>query len=303
MSVWQILLAGALVGAGVTMVLAGLVPTRPNLHAALVRLDPRGTTGTGYRAATRGGASPFGAFEPTRVRVLPQLVETFGLHRFAADLHLVDQEPEDLAARKVGYALAGLAFPAVLTVALVALGVHPPAVIPAFASLALAGVGFMLPDVDLRQRATAAREAMRRAACVFLELVALERAADAGPTEALDRAAAIGGSREFARIRDALLRAELAGQPPWQGLTDLAETTGVAELGDVADIMRLSSQDGAAVYTTLRARAASLRTQLLAIDTAKANAASEHMVVPVALLGVAFMVLIGYPAFARLLFS
>ena len=78
---------------------------------------------------------------------------------------------------------------------------------------------------------------------------------------------------------------------------------GVAELGDLADIMRLSGEDGAAVYTTLRARAASLRSQLLSADAAAANAASEHMIVPVALLGIAFMALIGYPAFARILFG
>ena len=82
-----------------------------------------------------------------------------------------------------------------------------------------------------------------------------------------------------------------------------AQRTSVPELGDLADITRLSGQDGAAVYATLRARAASLRTQLLTAGTAKANAASEHMIVPVALLGVAFMALIGYPAFARILFG
>ena len=142
---------------------------------------------------------------------------------------------------------------------------------------------------------------MRAASCVYLELVALERAADAGTVEALDRAAAIGHSPEFARIRDALLRAELAGRPAWDGLDDLADTLGVPEYGDLADIMRLSGQDGAAVYATLRARAASLRTQLLTAATAKANAASEHMVIPTALLGIAFMALLGYPAISRIL--
>ena len=58
-----------------------------------------------------------------------------------------------------------------------------------------------------------------------------------------------------------------------------------------------------AVYATLRARAASLRTQLLTASAAQANTASEHMIVPVALLGIAFMALIGYPAFARILFG
>jgi hypothetical protein len=39
------------------------------------------------------------------------------------------------------------------------------------------------------------------------------------------------------------------------------------------------------------------------VTTAKANAASEHMVVPAALLGIAFMALIAYPALTRILFG
>ena len=100
-----------------------------------------------------------------------------------------------------------------------------------------------------------------------------------------------------------MTRAELAGQPPWTGLAQLADAVGVPELADIADIMRLSGEDGAAVYATLRARAASLRSQLLSAKAAAANAASEHMIVPVAFLGIAFMALIGYPAFARILFG
>ncbi|MDA8440175.1 MAG: type II secretion system F family protein [Propionibacterium sp.] len=302
MITWQILLAGAMVGAGLSVLLAGLVPTRPNLHAALARLDPQADE-PGLRIETPTTAPGTRLWAGVRRRVLPQLVESLGLARYAADLHMVDQTPEDLAARKTAFALLGLAAPTLLALASAAAGAGTPVAIPAAVALVLAGAGFVVPDVDLRRRAGLARESMRRAACVFLELVALERAADAGTTEALDRAAAIGGSREFDRIRDALLRAELAGLPPWQGLSDLAGATGVPELGDLADIMALSGQDGAAVYATLRARATSLRTQLLTATTAKANAASEHMVVPVALLGVAFMALIAYPAFTRILFG
>ena len=127
--------------------------------------------------------------------------------------------------------------------------------------------------------------------------------ADAGSVEALNRAAGIGHGRAFSLIRAALLRAQLSGAPPWQGLAQLTEELRVPELGDVADIMRLSGEDGAAVYATLRARAASLRTALLTDAAAEANAASEHMIMPVAFLGVTFMALLGYPAFARILFG
>ena len=86
----------------------------------------------------------------------------------------------------------------------------------------LVAVLFLVPDLDLRRRATAERLAMRHAVCAYLELVALERAGDAGTVEALERAATVADAAPFARIRDALTRAQLGGQPPWIGLADLA---------------------------------------------------------------------------------
>ncbi|GEA89063.1 type II secretion system F family protein [Cellulomonas cellasea] len=301
MSVWPVLLTGALLGVGLTTLVAALAPAPPNLHAALARLDPPvAVARSDGPAVRRVGARLTGELER---RLLPRVVETLGLRRFTADLRMLDETPEQLAARKAGYAVLGVAFPVILALAAALLGVQPPVVIPAAAALALGALLFVVPDLDLRRRAAIARADLRRATCVYLELVALERAADAGTTEALDRAASIATTREFTRIRDALLRAELTGQPSWQGLSDLAEATGVPELGDLADIMALAGHDGAAVYATLRARAASLRIQLLTAATAKANAASEHMVVPTTLLGVAFMALLAYPAFVRILFG
>ncbi|WP_263730441.1 type II secretion system F family protein [Cellulomonas sp. SG140] len=296
--VWLTLLAGGLVGAGLVVILAGLAPAHPDLADAVHRLLPADSDLRAQAAETPGGR-----VGRLKARILPQAVLGLGLARFALDLRTVQVRPEELAAKKIGYALVGLAFPPVMSAVLLLTGIRLPLAVPAAAGLLLGGVFFFLPDLALRQDAANTRAALRAATCVFLELVAMERLADAGPTEALDRAAAIGGSPQFTRIGDALLRAELAGQPSWTGLTDLAAETGVSELADTADIMRLAGRDGAAVYTTLRARAASLRTQLLASSTAQANAASEHMVVPVSLLGLCFMALLGYPALMRILLT
>ena len=293
---WMTLVAGGLVGGGLVVTLAGLSPARPDLADAVHRLLPTDTT-------LREAATPSTRWDRLGGKFLPQAAQMLGLARYATDMRTVQMQPEDLAARKIGYGLVGLAFPPLATAVLALAGIRLPFGLPAAAGVVLGGVFFFLPDLTLRQDATAARLRLRQATGVFLELVAMERLADAGPTEALDRAAGIGGSPVFTRIRDGLLRAELAGQPSWTGLTDLAAATGVTELGDVADIMRLAGRDGAAVYTTLRARAASLRTQLLASANAKANAASEHMVIPVSLLGLCFMALLGYPALVRILLS
>ncbi len=107
----------------------------------------------------------------------------------------------------------------------------------------------------------------------------------------------------FRRITDALVAARLAGEPPWDGLRRLAADTGVGELADVADIAAVAAQEGASIAPTLRARAQSLRVQLLAEEEAAANTASEKLTAPVALLSIAFLLLFLYPALARLMAS
>jgi hypothetical protein len=231
------------------------------------------------------------------------LADRLGLHRSRGDLALVEEAAADLAARKVGYAAIGLVFPPLLAAASTVVGVRPPFPVPLLGSVLLAAVLFFVPDWDLRRRAAEVRAEMRRAVCIYLELVALERLADAGASEALERAADIGDGRAFTLIREALLRARVFGVPPWRELHRAAAQLRVPELGDVADIMRLSGEDGAAVYVTLRARATSLRAALLNDDATRSNAASEHMVIPVALLGLSFMALLAFPALYRIVFG
>jgi hypothetical protein len=282
-----VILAGSLLGVGLTVMVAGLRAPAPDLRAALTRLN-----------------APVDTRVPSGSAVLAERVaESLGLARHRCDLALTGTSPTRMAIEKLGYGMVGLVFPVLMSAILVVSGISVPPVLPAGVGLGL-GVGMsFIPEVDLRRRAAAARLQLRRTVCVYLELVALERAADAGAVESLERAAAVGQGPGFVHISDALLRARLEGRTPWQQLNALADELAVPELGDVADIMRLSGEDGAAVLPTLRARAASLRTSLLQSDVATANEASERMSIPVALLGVAFMALLGFPALWRILFG
>ncbi len=289
------LVAGALLGLGVAVVLAGMRPAAPDLAAAMARL-----AGTSSAQPLPSGASPISR---SVARAATAIAATLNLDRHRADLALTGTTAQRMATEKIGYALVGLTFPVVLAAILALAGLAVPAVLPVAVSLGLAAAMSFLPEVDLARRADLARTQLRRTVCVYLELVALERAADAGAVESLERAAAIGDGAGFTHIREALLRARLEGRTPWVQLSHLADELRVPELGDVADIMRLSGEDGAAVLPTLRARAASLRVSLLQAEVTAANRASEQMSIPVALLGVAFMVLLGFPAFWRILFG
>jgi hypothetical protein len=153
----------------------------------------------------------------------------------------------------------------------------------------------------VRDQAKRAREEFAHALSAYLDLVALKRAADAGPAEALEKAAAVGRGWPFLFLQGALRRARLEKIPPYQALAELAAEYDLPVLGDVADIMRGSATDGAAVYKALRARTAALNAELLADQAAEANAASEKMTAPGALLAVLVMLLMAFPAVIRML--
>ena len=290
--------AAALVGLGITLVISGWRQPAPDLAATLARLDSLGWAAGGApeRSTARGIDRLVG-------RLAEFVARELRLSRFHSDLALTGTTPTRLAMEKLGYGFVGLVFPILMATILAVAGLGLPFALPAVAGVALGVAMSFLPEVDLRRRAAEARVQMRRTVCAYLELVALERAADAGAVESLERAGAIGAGPGFDHIRDALLRARLEGRTPWGQLARLSDELAVPELGDVADIMRLSGEDGAAVLPTLRARAASLRTSLLQADVAAANQASERMSIPVALLGVAFMALLGFPALWRILFG
>jgi hypothetical protein len=290
-----VLLLGAVAGAGLTLVVAQLVPAQPDLGAALTRLSQQRRAPT--ELVGRGLQDRLGRALLARVGTLP------GLRPPVRELAILRIEPHEWLGEKVLLAVVGLAFPPFLTGVLDLVGVPLPWVVPAVVSVALAALFFALPSLTVRERAASAREDFARAVGAYIELVALERLAGSGTSQALENAAQVGHSWVFERIREELLRSRLSGTTPWESLSGLAEELGVPELGDLSDIMRLAGEEGAQVYEALRARGRSLRTAMLTREQARANAASERMVLPVAMLALCFALLVATPAMYRLLTS
>jgi len=288
MSLWAIV-AGVLVGAGIFIVVRELVPAPNRLEAALARLDVGATLepGTGPRAVPASRLAQ---------RIAGELL---WLPVPSADLALLGKDRESWIASKVACGLIGLVFPPVL-VALAALtGTTVPWTIPTVVSLLCGTALFFAPDLVTRVNAAERRTDFRRALTSYLDLVALERGAGAGPTEALEAAAQIGDGWAFRRISAALDAARRAGAAPWTALARLARETGISELADVADIAEVAGQEGAKILDTLAARAASMRAEALAADRATAGSRSTTMVIPIALLGAGFLLLLIFPIVYR----
>ncbi|MFJ8142699.1 type II secretion system F family protein [Streptomyces sp. NPDC096013] len=292
MNLFPVVLAGGTVGAGVSLFVRELLQPQPGLAAALQRTGPASLS---MPEPELDREEVWGRWLLARLEYLP------GVRIPAKNLALLGQGRGQFMLRKSALAALGLLCPVLVSVPWIIAGVDLPFYVPAAAGLAIAALLFITPDLAVRDQAERARQEFAHALSAYLDLVALKRAADAGPAEALERAAAVGRGWPFLYLQGALRRARLEKIPPYQALSELADEYGLPVLSDVADIMRGSATDGAAVYKALRARAAALNTELLADQAAEANAASEQMTAPGALLAVLVMLLMAFPAVIRML--
>jgi tight adherence protein C len=279
-----VLLAGALVA-----FVAALVPATPELSATLKGL-----------AEQEQDARPVAAPQPKGFVSLSDRVGAW-LHR-RSPLPLSDRQRRDLELRnrsvaefygdRAALALTGLLLPGLLAAFCSALFDLPVAV-PGIAGVVGAGVGFWVPDLLLRGGSRGARSDAGEALVTYIDLVTLERLANASATQALHNAANLSDTVLFRQIRGALERARLEQQPPYAELRRLASHLDLPELGDIADVMQMD-EAGAALSGALRARARELRDAHLTSAQNEANVASEgmtiYMSIPALLFGLIFMV-------------
>lgn len=289
------LAGGALIGLGVALIVARLVPAEPDLADALDRLTPgRGRAGAPVPDSAATGKDRLGLWA---IRALPPAV---WVRTPTRELSLLRIPVARFYGDKLTSALLGLLIPPLLAFFFDLIGLGFPIALPAIASLGLAVVMFFLPNYNVLDQAKRARLEFARALGAYIDLVALERNSGSGVRQAMEAAAAVGDSWVFTRLSEELTRSRWSGQPPWDALHVLAEELGLPELDDFADIMRLSGEEGVSVYATLRARSAAMRTAMLNDEIAEANAIGERMSIPGSLLGVIFMALLVAPSLLRM---
>ncbi|MFG1697250.1 type II secretion system F family protein [Nonomuraea sp. NPDC049309] len=281
-----VLACGAISGLGIALVLATAFPAPPALAPAMERLRP--------------GGHP----EPEqdwKARLTGKLSRTMiGARIPHADLALLGKTPHDYLAQKALMIALGAAGPFVFWAWCALLDVSLPWPVSWAACLGFAVAVFFAPDAAIRGQAVEARTAFRQAIVVYLDLVALARAAGAGPAEALESAAKIGHGWTFQRLAQALDPARRSAGSAWDELTRLSQEISVPELADVAAIAQLAGTRGASILDTLMAKAQSLREADLSAEVSKARSRTETMTVPMALSVLGFLLLLGYPAFARM---
>lgn len=288
--------SGMLIGLGVALLIIRLMPAEPDLADAVARLTQTRANGSGEAALPSSRRERLGLWA---IRTLPPGLWTRTPSR---ELALLRISLARFYGDKLLYGVVGLCIPPVLTVFFQTLGFHLPYAIPLVGSVGLAVVMFFLPNYNAIDDAKRARLEFTRALGAYIDLVALERNNGSGVRQAMEAAAAVGDSWVFTRLTEELARSRWSGLPPWQALHTLAEELGLPDLEDFADIMRLSGEEGASVYTNLRARSQAMRTAMLNDELTEANAVGERMSIPASLLGVIFMALLLGPSLLRMVY-
>jgi Flp pilus assembly protein TadB len=290
-------LAGAMVGGGIALLVWWLQPAQPDLATALARLAPGRTpvsvddsTGGPAGFRDRVGMWAIGHLPGTLLRGVPD-----------KDLQLLGMPLRAYYGEKVAAVLLVLAgVPVVGGLYSMRLGL--PFAVPALATLVAAAVAWLLPDRRIARTAARARTEFRRALGAYTDLIALGRAAGGiGTRQAMETSAGLGRSWPFKRISAVVVRSRYSGVPPWDALADLAAQQGLPDLDDLADTLRLAGEEGAQVVPTLRARSTALRNAITTAERADINAKSDSLMLPTLVMAAAFIGVVIMAAVFRLL--
>ncbi|MCU1395314.1 MAG: secretion system protein [Ilumatobacteraceae bacterium] len=285
MMLMAMIVAGACAGGGVLIIARGLVGTTEPLTALVTELHrPRTTAATAGRSKRLSLEALAGRSTPDR----------------ASDLAVCERDLGKYVQDRLLWA-AMFGAPGALLLLLSVTG-SASFVSPSLLLIALVGGatgGWFYARIDLRSDADRSRREFRHALAAYLELVTILMAGGAGVETAMFDAAAVGHGTAFRHLRSALTAAQARREPPWRALGELGNRLGVNELIELEASMTLAG-GGALVRDSLNAKAEAIRAKDLAQLESDAEAKSETMVLPVAMMFAGFLLLIGYPALAAL---
>ncbi|MEV6774393.1 type II secretion system F family protein [Nocardia sp. NPDC051030] len=285
-------------GAGLTLIVAYLLPGQPALRDALDRLNGKADAPTDLFDEDAAAAN--GLIQQLTQRAgraaYPWLTRVPWLLRVPTqDLAILRRSPVSWLGDKILSATVGLIAPSMVNMALALSGVTMAWQIPMALGLVLAVVLWFAPDLEVHERADAARQTFRRALGAYVELAAYARNAGIGVTQSLEAAANVAPTWVFRRIADALGEAAYAGRTSWSALETVGKELGVVQLVDVAHTMELSGTHGSSVYDTLRSLAASMRNEMLTTDQGGARDATQKIAIPLGAMVIVFIVMLVLP--------
>ena len=289
---------GGLTGLGLLFVVIGLIP-RPVRVPLPSEDQSRDAGGDSDDSRRSEGFQALQAARRAARRIEKDLHKKSAL---AEDARMVGRSLETHAVHK----MAGLVFGAAAVAGFalfagVVFGLDLPLLIIGAAALLGALGGWLLPDSSLKTEAEKERVLFQQVTESWLELVAQLVTAGADTFGALMTAASYSDQPGFVVIRDALRLSAASGEAPWTGLRRLAEERRLRFLDPFCSALELAGTTGAGSRQAIMAQVDAARSKAMLEADAAAGSATEKMGAPLAMIGGAFMVLMGYPPLAGIL--
>ena len=181
------------------------------------------------------------------------------------------------------------------------MGVDLPALILVAAAALGALGGWWLPDSILKTEANKERNYFQQVSESWLELAGQLVTAGSDTFAALVTAASYSDQPVFVTLRDALRVSAARGEPPWTGLRRLADERRLRFLDPFCASLEMAGTTGAGSRETILTQVESARSKAMHEADAAAASSGEKMGAPLALIGGAFMMLMGYPPLAGIM--
>ena len=281
---------GALIGLGLLLIVLGArrPPVRPKVHV-------RNKKGNG----TTGDRSPGRLARRAAGKIQADLHAKLHLNQ---DATIMGRNLETHALHKVVGLVLGTVLTAILAMVFGAL-IDLPILMTGAVSLVGGLLGWWLPDSILKSAAEKERILFQQVTESWLELAAQLVTAGSDTFAALSTAASYSSQPGFVLIRDTLMMSAASGEPPWTGLRRLSDERRLPFLDPFCSSLELAGTTGAGSRQAILAQVDSARSKAMLEADAAAASSSEKMGAPLALIGGAFMVLMGYPPLAGILDS
>lgn len=246
------LLVGMLIMGGLLMMVSALRTPQPDLHSAMANLSSAAPSALFDLDQVAGSVSGrVGRWVLAHLPVRPSPKQL-------ALLRLRGMSASEFYGLRTLYAIGFAAFPWLFQLVSGLLQVSISLSVPAILTIVLALIGWFAPAMMLGQKQTAVTDDTYEAFIVLMDLVVLERLANAAAIDAITNAAFVSDAPLFVQVQRTLNRAVLENTTPWAGLSQLADEIQLPELNDLVSIALLQDQ-GASLVDSLRARTDELR--------------------------------------------
>lgn len=304
-----VIVVGAVAGFGVLGVIQGLRARPPvTLEELAAIVDGTVEVHFGLVPGMAGGSGRVHRSERVGAVVLARfqlssLVDHPHWSRVLASLAVTGESAEQLATKVMVAGAIGLLAPPTLWLVILSAGSTVPAGIPILVGLVAGPLCAAGPLVALAEKAKERRRHFRVVVGSFVDLVVLSLAGGVGIEGALLAASQVSPDWAIRQMSRVLVQARDSGESPWRALGRLGNRFAVPELVELSSSLQLAGTEGAKIRQSLSARAVSMRRHEQAEAESAANAMTERLFLPGALLLIGFLFFVGYPAFSRILGS